>query len=180
MNASDQGLHTLSQAARRAGVTRKAIRTWEDKGLLPPPERTGAGYRLFTADDIAVLRFIRQAKTLGLALAEINDILSLQRDGAQPCTRVTQLLDAHIDQIDRTLAELRQPRHVLVGAREPPTTSAGPAATPSSARSSKQAASQTIRDRPCRWPYAPVTVRLEVTGRRAGLAAFTNPIFLDA
>ncbi|WP_153504953.1 MerR family transcriptional regulator [Cumulibacter manganitolerans] len=113
----DQSLHTVSRAAQRAGVTRKAIRTWEDRGLLPPAERTEAGYRLFTDDDIDVLRFIRQAKTLGLTLTEVNDILDLQRGGAQPCGRVTQLLDTHIEQIDRTLAELRQLRRALLNAR---------------------------------------------------------------
>ncbi|GAA2882103.1 heavy metal-responsive transcriptional regulator [Streptomyces mexicanus] len=117
MTTADQHFYTVSQAAEQAGVTRKAIRTWEDKGLLPPAERTEAGYRLFTADDIAVLRFIRQAKTLGLTLAEVGDILALQRDGAQPCGRVTQLLDAHITQIDRTLADLRQLRRSLLAAR---------------------------------------------------------------
>lgn len=117
MTTADQGLYTVSQAAQQAGVTRKAIRTWEDKGLLPPAERTEAGYRMFTGDDIAVLRFVRQARTLGLTLAEIGDILGLQRGGAQPCGRVTQLLDAHIDQIDRTMAELRQLRAALLGAR---------------------------------------------------------------
>lgn len=113
----EQGSYTVSQAAQQAGVTRKAIRIYEDKGLLPPTERTEAGYRMFTDDDIAVLRFIRQAKTLGLTLAEINDILGLQRGGAQPCGRVTQLLDAHIAQIDRTLTELGELRRALVGAR---------------------------------------------------------------
>ncbi|MET9834044.1 heavy metal-responsive transcriptional regulator [Streptomyces sp. NPDC006385] len=117
MTAADQHLYTVGQAAEQAGVSRKAIRIWEDKGLLPPAERTDAGYRLFTADDIAVLHFIRQAKTLGLTLAEVGDILALQRDGAQPCGRVTQLLDAHITQIDRTLADLRQLRRSLLAAR---------------------------------------------------------------
>jgi len=117
VTTADQGLRTVSQAAAQAGVTRKAIRVYEERGLLPPAERTEAGYRLFTDDDVAVLRFIRQAKTLGLTLAEINDILGLQRGGAQPCGRVTQLLDTHIDQIDRTLAELRQLRRTLLGAR---------------------------------------------------------------
>ncbi|MEV8311669.1 MerR family transcriptional regulator [Streptomyces flavidovirens] len=107
----------MGQAAEQAGVTRKAIRTWENKGLLPPAERTEAGYRLFTADDIAMLRFIRQAKTLGLTLAEIGDILDLQRCGAQPCGRVTQLLDTHLAQIDRTLTELGQLRTALLAAR---------------------------------------------------------------
>ncbi len=117
MTTAEQALYTVSQAAEQAGVTRKAIRVYETKGLLPPAERTQAGYRLFTADDIAILRFIRQAKTLGLTLAEIGDILDLQRGGAQPCGRVTQLLDAHLARIDRTLAELRRLRRALLAAR---------------------------------------------------------------
>ncbi|GAA1580110.1 hypothetical protein GCM10009789_37340 [Kribbella sancticallisti] len=109
--------HTVSEAIRETGVTRKAIRIYEAKGLLSPTERTAAGYRLFTDDDIAVLRFIRQAKALGLTLAEIGDILELQRGGAQPCGRVAQLLDAHLAHIDRTLADLRQLRRALLAAR---------------------------------------------------------------
>ena len=117
MSSTAQTLYTAGQAAKQAGVTRKAIRIYEGKGLLPPAGRTEAGYRRFTPGDIAVLRFIRQAKTLGLTLTEINDILSLQRGGAQPCGRVTQLLDAHIGQIDRTMTELRQLRRALDSAR---------------------------------------------------------------
>jgi MerR family copper efflux transcriptional regulator len=108
---------TVGKAAELAGVSRKAVRLWEARGLLPPAERTEAGYRVFDEADVEVLRFIRRAKALGLSLDEINDILDLQRDGAHPCGRVTQLLDAHIDQIDRTLAELRDLRQALVSAR---------------------------------------------------------------
>lgn len=108
---------TVGAAAKAAGVSAKAVRLWESKGLLPPAERTEAGYRLFTDDDIAVLRFIRQAKTLGLTLPEIKDIIDLQRDGATPCGHVTELLDAHIADIDRTLTELRQLRRSLTTAR---------------------------------------------------------------
>lgn len=108
---------TVGRAAERAGVSRKAIRLWEARGLLPPAERTEAGYRLFDEADLEVLLFIRRAKALGLTLEEINDILDLQRGGAQPCGRVTQMLDAHIDQIDRTMAELRQLRGALLAAR---------------------------------------------------------------
>lgn len=108
---------TVGTAAKAAGVSAKAVRIWEAKGLLPPAERTEAGYRLFTDHDLGVLRFIRQAKTLGLTLAEIRDILDLQRDGAAPCTRVTELLDARIAEIDRTLADLRALRRSLATAR---------------------------------------------------------------
>lgn len=108
---------TVGTAAEAAGVSAKAVRLWESKGLLPPAQRTEAGYRLFSDEDVAVLRFIRQAKALDLSLAEIKDIVDLQRDGAAPCARVTELLDTHIAGIDRTLADLRQLRRTLAAAR---------------------------------------------------------------
>lgn len=108
---------TVGTAAEAAGVSAKAVRLWESKGLLPPAERTQAGYRLFTGADVGVLRFVRQAKALGLALSEIKDILDLQRHGAAPCDRVTELLDNRIAEIDRTLADLRTLRRSLTSVR---------------------------------------------------------------
>lgn len=108
---------TVGTAAEAAGVSAKAVRLWESKGLLPPAARTEAGYRLFTDDDLGVLRFVRQAKALGFTLTEIKDVLDLQRHGTTPCVQVIELLDTHIAQIDRTLTELRQLRRSLTGAR---------------------------------------------------------------
>lgn len=108
---------TVKAAADAVGVSTKAVRLWEAKGLLPPAERTEAGYRMFTEQDLDVLRFIRQAKALDLTLAEIRDILDLQRHGAVPCGHVTALLDTHIAEIGRTMADLRALRHSLVQVR---------------------------------------------------------------
>lgn len=106
----------VGAAAKAAGVSAKAVRLWESKGLLSPAQRTAAGYRVFTEDDVVVLRFIRQAKALGLSLGEIKDVLDLQRCGAAPCVRVTTLLDTHVAGIDRKLADLRAMRRILVEA----------------------------------------------------------------
>lgn len=108
---------TVGKAAQAAGLSAKAVRLYESKGLLPAAERTGAGYRTYTDDDIAVLRFIRQAKTLGLSLAEIRDILDLRRGGTVPCRHVVALLDQRIREVDRTITELRQLRQALAGTR---------------------------------------------------------------
>ena len=109
---------TVGQAARRSGLTSKAIRLYEAKGLLSEAPRTESGYRTYTHDDVEILRFIRQAKVLGLTLQEIKDIIDLQRVGSQPCGRVLALLDVHIREIDRTVRELRALRSRLVRARD--------------------------------------------------------------
>lgn len=108
---------TIGEVAKRAGLSAKAIRLYEARGLLPAPTRTEAGYRTYSDHDVAVLRFIRQARALDLGLEEIGHILDLQQDGGQPCATVVQLLDAHVREIDQTMAALRQLRKTLVAAR---------------------------------------------------------------
>lgn len=110
-------LVTVGRAAELTGLTPKAVRLYERKGLLPEAERTESGYRLYARDALDVLHFIRQAKTLDLTLEEIKDILDLQRGGEQPCERVTGMLDAHLSEIDRKLADLRRLRRSLLDAR---------------------------------------------------------------
>jgi DNA-binding transcriptional MerR regulator len=108
---------TVGKAAHAAGLSAKAVRLYEAKGLLPPAERTGAGYRIYTSGDITILRFIRQARTLGLSLGEIQDILDLRRGGTTPCRHVIALLDERIREVDRTITELRQLRRALADTR---------------------------------------------------------------
>ena len=108
---------TVGKAAEAAGLSAKSVRLYEAKGLLPQAERTDAGYRTYTGDDITALRFIRQAKALGLSLGEIRDILDIRRGGTAPCRHVLTLLDQRIREVDRTIAELRQLRQALAHTR---------------------------------------------------------------
>ncbi len=112
-----EALVTVGQAARSTGVSAKAIRLWEAKGLLAATSRSESGYRLFTPSDLAALRFIRQAKTLGLRLDDIGEVLQLHRTGQVPCGRVAELLDRRITEIDQTIAELHQLRTALSDTR---------------------------------------------------------------
>jgi DNA-binding transcriptional MerR regulator len=108
---------TTGQAAARTGLTRKAMRVYEAKGLLDQPARSAAGYRLYTADDIAVLTFIRQARTLGLHLEDIAEILTIHRRGTSPCDAVRELIDTRVAEITAAIADLRTLRGTLIQAR---------------------------------------------------------------
>lgn len=107
---------TVAAAAHAAGVSSKAVRLWEAKGLLPPAPRTAAGYRVFTDNDVDVLRCIRQAKTLDLSLAEIHDLLKLRSHAAPSCSQLTELLDKRIAEVDRSIVELQGLRRRLADA----------------------------------------------------------------
>ena len=117
MRASARRL-TIGQAAKHTGLSQKAIRLYEARGLLPATARTEAGYRTFSQRDLGVLHFIRRARSLGLRLEEIKQVIELERGGAQPCVQVLRLVGAHIREIDRTIAELRTLRSALVEVQE--------------------------------------------------------------
>ena len=106
---------TVGQAARRAGLTAKAVRLYEARGLLPPAERTSSGYRCFTEHDIQLLRFIRQARDLGLSLAEIRTVIGLRRGETPPGREVITLLQSHLDAIDHKIASLQDLRQATTG-----------------------------------------------------------------
>ncbi len=116
MNATRLRL-TVGQAARGTGLSPKAVRLYEARGLLPTADRTPSGYRTYSDHDVDVLHFIRQAKALGLRLGEIKEIIDLQRRGAQPCQRVLGILEARIQEIDSVLGDLRALRRGLQRAR---------------------------------------------------------------
>lgn len=111
------GQLTVGAAGKAAGLSAKAVRLYEARGLLPLAQRTAAGYRLYDETDVTVLRFIRRARGLGLSLDEIRRILDIRRAGAAPCGTVNALLDERIAQIDRTITDLAALRESLTATR---------------------------------------------------------------
>lgn len=72
----------IGEFARLAGTTPKAIRLYEQMGLLPEPRRRGK-YRVYRAEDLEWVGFIRQAQQLGCKLSELTPLLAGMTDMAQ-------------------------------------------------------------------------------------------------
>lgn len=84
----------IGELAHRTGATIKAIRYYERLGLLPEPEREPSGYRRYGEPHVTQLRFIGNAKLLGLSLEEIGDILRVREEEQPCCSHVLTLLEA--------------------------------------------------------------------------------------
>lgn len=67
--------YTVSQIARRTGITVRTLHHYEALGLLVPARRSGAGYRLYGGAELARLQHIVSLKALGFSLAEIRACL---------------------------------------------------------------------------------------------------------
>lgn len=76
-NAVSEGSELLQVAdvTRRTGATRKALRLYEEMGLVEPAARTEAGYRLYDADALRRIELVNRAKVLGLTLTEAREFL---------------------------------------------------------------------------------------------------------
>lgn len=96
----------IGELSRRTGVPTQTIRYYERMNLIKPPERTDSGYRLYTEDDEARLRFIQHAKLFGLSLVEIKSLINLRAQGAVPCERLRELVAVHLDDLEHRIREM--------------------------------------------------------------------------
>src|SRR5215471_6016889 len=103
----------IGEVAGRAGMPAKTIRFWEDQRLLPPPDRTPAGYRDYGPAILERLAFIRQAQASGLTLTAIRQVLEVRDGGQPPCLHVTGLIARRLAEVEARLAELTRTRDQL-------------------------------------------------------------------
>jgi MerR family copper efflux transcriptional regulator len=82
----------ISQAAIASGVTVKAIRHYEAKGLLDKVRRRGK-YREFSSDDVARLSLIARCRRLGFGVAEVKRVLALVLDARPACPAPEVMLE---------------------------------------------------------------------------------------
>lgn len=64
----------IGDAAAAVGATPRALRFYEQRGLLPAPRRTSSGQREYGRDELAVLRAIRDLLALGLTVEDLRAI----------------------------------------------------------------------------------------------------------
>lgn len=103
----------IGQLAERSGVSTKAIRYYEEIGILPEPDRAPNGYRTYDPSMSERIAFIRDAQSAGMSLLEIQLILELRDEGQSTCGHVIESLEMHLADVDQQMAELARTRERL-------------------------------------------------------------------
>lgn len=103
--------YTISDLAKEFDLTTRAIRFYEDMGLLQP-ERSGAGarVRVYTARDRTRLKLTLRAKRLGLSLSDAKDIIDTYdgpRDTAPQLQKFLLVLSQHKEQLQEQFSDLQ-------------------------------------------------------------------------
>ncbi|MBZ0137597.1 MAG: heavy metal-responsive transcriptional regulator [Planctomycetes bacterium] len=105
---------TVGELARRADVNLETVRFYEKQRLLPQPERTSGGHRLYTDTDIERLQFIQRAKWVGFTLKEIRTLMRVREaNPTDSCGEAMDLARAKLVEIEDKLSELHKIRAAL-------------------------------------------------------------------
>lgn len=99
-------LHSIGDLARLTGLTVKTVRLYSDRGIVPPADRSPAGYRRYTADAVARLELARTLRELGLDLATIRKVVDRE-------ISVPDVAAAHAEALDVQIRTLLLRRAVL-------------------------------------------------------------------
>lgn len=98
---------TIGKAAREAGVNIETVRFYERRGLIEQPPK-GGGYRIYSPELVARIRFIKEAQQIGFSLSEIRELLTLRADPAADCSDVQRQAMAKLEEVQRKVEKLRE------------------------------------------------------------------------
>jgi len=108
------GLLKIGQVARAVGVAASTLRYYEREGLLQPTRRSDAGYRLYDADAVQRLHFVRAAQAVGFTLHDIRVLLELDASDARTCKEEVQpLIERRLAEIELKMKDLKRVRATL-------------------------------------------------------------------
>ncbi|MGH4033489.1 MerR family transcriptional regulator [Actinomycetota bacterium Odt1-20B] len=99
-------LYSIGELSRRTGLTVKTIRFYADTGIVPPTDRTPAGYRRYDSDAAARIDLVRTLRELGIDLDTIRRVMAHE-------VSLAQVVTAQADALDVQIRVLRQRRAVL-------------------------------------------------------------------
>jgi Cu(I)-responsive transcriptional regulator len=97
----------INEASERSGVSAKMIRYYESIGLIAAPPRRDNAYRDFGPQEVNELSFIRRARGLGFSVEEVSRLLQLWRDKQRPSREVKLIVEGHILDLERRIAEMQ-------------------------------------------------------------------------
>lgn len=109
----------IGELAKATGAKANTIRYYEEIGLLPKPERSASGQRVYHFRDLERLSFIRNARNLGFSLESVRSLLAISRGGSTDCSKAGEIAKDHLRDVEHRIERLTQMhrdlRHIIDG-----------------------------------------------------------------
>ena len=101
---------TIGRVAALSGVNIETVRYYQRIGIITEPAKPLEGYRIYPAETIERIRFIKRAQELGFSLKEIADLLDL---GDGHCLDIMHRAEQKRDQIRKQIKDLKKLKNTL-------------------------------------------------------------------
>ncbi|WP_170418124.1 MerR family transcriptional regulator [Ruegeria arenilitoris] len=101
-------MFSIGNLSRRTGVKVATIRFYEERGLLPPPERTAGNQRRYDRAALERLHFVKHTRDLGLPLADVEALLSLEGAQGADLNRAHEIAERQLADLQDRIAKLRR------------------------------------------------------------------------
>ncbi len=108
----------IGELSALTGASRKAIRLYEEMGLIPEPERKGH-YRVYGDGDVVLVRMIKRAQGVGFKLSELKDLVELKVAAKRfPIEKANSLIALKRKRLQQEMESLRQTEGRLLALQE--------------------------------------------------------------
>ncbi len=97
----------IGKAAKLSNLTIKAVRYYANIGLVKPQQNISTGYRNYTDEELAKLKFIGKARKFDFSINECKELLSLYENKNRTSKEVKKITLEKISQIDGKLKDLK-------------------------------------------------------------------------
>ena len=97
----------IGKASKFSELTVKAVRYYDNIGLVKPHQNISSGYREYSQEDVLKLKFVGKARKFNFSIDECRELLSLYENKSRPSKDVKKLTLEKISQIDEKLQQLK-------------------------------------------------------------------------
>jgi len=104
---------SIGSLSQQSGVNIETIRYYEKIGVMPQPERSAGGYRVYGPEHVKRLHFVRRGRELGFSLDELRGLLRLVDGHSYTCAEVHALTVEHLEDIRQKISDLKRLERVM-------------------------------------------------------------------
>ncbi|NQX44158.1 MerR family transcriptional regulator [Paenibacillus tritici] len=106
-------LYLRGELAKEAQINIETLRFYEKNGLIPLPQRSAGGYRLYPEETLLRIDFIRNAKSCGFTLHEIKKALVKSADSSIGISDFVEVIERKMASVDLEIARCKETRSKL-------------------------------------------------------------------
>ena len=98
----------IGELAKKSNCRIETIRYYEREGILPEPQRSDSGYRMYRQEHLEELNFIRHCRSLDMSLAEIKILLNFRHHPEMACNEIDLMLERHMAVVKERIVQMQQ------------------------------------------------------------------------